>query len=141
MMKRLSTVFLLILLAGCSSPKEFDFKTGFYEAGHPQEKALWDALGKSSVTVTLSGHAGISLPSTTGKGWDNNLSIEQLKNRLEEVSDRRQATILEEKNFTGQDQLDQKVTALLKELGFKTVIIQRCNGQGTVVENVIRNLS
>ena len=139
MMKRPSSVFLLILLAGCSSTKEFDFTPGFYEAGHQQEKALWDALGKSSVTVTLSGHAGISLPSKTGNGGDDKLSIEQLKKRLEDVSNRKQATIFEEKNFTGKNQLDQKGASLLKELGFKTVIIQIGHGQGTVIEDVIRN--
>jgi biopolymer transport protein ExbD len=117
----------------------FGFKPGFYEAGHPQEDALWDALGKSSVTITLSGHAGITLPAKKGKGWDNNLSLEQLKKRLEGVSDIRQAIILEEKNFTGQDQLDQKVSHLLKKLGFKTIIIQVCHGQGTVIKEVITN--
>lgn len=138
-MRRHLYVLLIILIAGCTPKTQFDFKPGFYEAGHPQEDALWDALEKSSVIVTLSGHAGITLPAKTGKGWDNNLSIEQLKKRLEDVSDRRQAIILEEKNFTGQNQLDQKVASLLKELGFKTVVIQVCHGQGTVIERVIRN--
>ena len=138
-MKRFSYALLIILIAGCVCQKQFDFKPGFYEAGHAQEGALSDALKNSSVTITLSGHNGITLWSQKEKKWDNNLSIEELKNRLVGVADKRQANILEEKNFTGQNQLEQKVAKLLKELGFKTVIIQVAHGAGTEIEEVIRN--
>ena len=138
-MKPFFYTIMIMLATGCASQKQFGFKPGFYEAGDPQEVALENALEKSSVIVTLSGHAGITLPAKTGEGWDNNLSIEQLRERLQDITDRKQATILEEKNFTGQNQLDKKVANLLKELGFETIIIQICHGQGTVIEKVIRN--
>ena len=67
------------------------------------------------------------------------MSIERLRTRLSSINNRQQATIMEEKNFTGQNQLDKKVAALLKELGFKTVIIQVCDSQGTLIEEVINN--
>ncbi len=139
-MNRYTGLLLVLLFAGCSSPSnQFNIKAGFYRVGDPREKAIWDILDKSSVTVTLSGHAGISLPAKTGKGWDNNLSIEQLRKRLESVSCRDQATVFEEKNVTGQSQLQKKVIALLKELGFKTIIIQTAHSAGIIIDEVIRN--
>lgn len=138
-MKIVIVCMLFALLSGCSSDSQFNFSPGFYEARHPQEDAIWDALEKSSVTVYLSGHAGISLPTKTGKGWEENLSIEQLRKRIEEVADRRQSTILEGKNFTGENQADKKVIKLLKELGFKTIIVQGSHSRGTLIIKVIRN--
>lgn len=138
-MRNIVVVLLIMLISGCSSTRPFDFKPGFYEAGHPMEDALWEVLRRSSVTVTLSGHAGISFPAESGKGWESNISIEWLKARLKTITNRQQATILEEKNFTGQDQLDKKVVSLLRELGFKVIIIQVAHSFGTIIEDVIRN--
>lgn len=118
---------------------QFDFAPGDYEPGKPQTDALEAALEKSSVIVNLSWHAGISLPSETGKGWDNKLSIGQLKARLEKIKDKRQAKILEEKNYTGEGQEEEKVIKVMKELGFKTIIVQVCHSRFIVIDNVIKN--
>ena len=128
----------LIIIAGCRNTEIF-IEPGFYEAGCPQEDAVYEFLNRSSVTVTLSGHAGISMPNE--KGWDNNISIKQLKARLEKIADKRQITILEEKNYTGQNQLDKKVVSLLKKLDFKIIIIQVAHSGGTIIEQIIKNNS
>ena len=133
----LSFLFLSGCTKHCTSFRKFDFKPGLYELDHPKLHALDDALGESSVTVGLSGHAGISFPANAkdGKGG---ISIVQLRNRLEKILERRQATILLEKNFTGEFQLDKKVLSLLKELGFKIVIIRIAVSEGTYLAVVFR---
>jgi len=116
----------------------FTVKAGFYPAGDPNQTALWDSLGKSSLTITVSRQEEIKLCSKSDKTLDS-VSIEALKAYLEKTKDREQATIMGEKNYTGQNHLDEKIVELLRKAGFKTIIKQVANSQGTVIEKVIRN--
>ena len=113
-------------------------KAGYYEMGHPDEIAVAEFLGKSSVAVWLSWHNGISLENSSGKGWDNKLTLDQLKERLETIVDKTQAVIVLEKNFTGENKEDEAVADLLVQLGFETIVVQSCHSNATVIDKIIR---
>ncbi len=57
---------------------------------------------------------------------DNNLTLDQLKNRLETTEDKTQATIVLEKSFTGDNREDEAVAELLMQIGFE-------NHRGSIV--------
>ncbi len=121
--------------------ESFPFKRGVYRIGHPAEDAIFKALRKSSVRVHLSWHHGISLPAETGtgKGWENKMTITRLKERLEKIKDKQQGTILIGKNYQSEQQLEEKVVAIMKKLGFKTIVVQGCYSQGIIIVEVIKN--
>jgi len=138
-MNRFFMCFLILLIAGCSKTRFFNFEAGFYRALHPKEKAIWKALSRSCVTINLGENTNISISKETGKGGGNNLSFEELKDRIEKIKDRHQITILEEKNFNPKGGLDNKIISHLKILGFKTIIIQAAHSEGILIVKVIRN--
>ena len=113
-------------------------KAGYYEMGHPDESAVAEFIGKSSVAVWLSWHNGISLENSSGKGWDNKLTLDQLKERLETIDDKTQAVIVLEKNFTGENKEDEAVADILVQLGFETIVVQSCQSKATVIDKIIR---
>lgn len=116
-----------------------EVKAGYYEIGHPEQDAVNEFLSKSTVAVWLSWHNGISIESSSGKGWDNNLTLEQLRRRLDNTEDKTQAAIVLEKNFTGEDKEDEAVAALLKQIGFETIVVQSYHSSAIVIDKIIQN--
>lgn len=138
-MKKLLILLLIALMgAGCASRKGFVLKAGLYCYDHPQAGKVDDALNKSSACVYLSWHNNISLPPADENGeWENNMSVEQLGKRLKQIANRQQITILKAKNYSKQSQLEEKVMPVLKELGFRTIIVQQAHSRATIIEKVI----
>lgn len=114
-------------------------QAGYYELDHPAESSVAEFPGKSKVSVWLSGHNGISLESASGEGWDNNLTLDQLKNRLEKTEDKTQAAIMLEKNFSGENKEDEAVSELLMQIGFETIVVQSCHSSATVIDKIIKS--
>lgn len=114
-------------------------KAGYYESDHPDHAQIDDFLGKSTVTIWLSSHNGISMERNDRKGWDNNLTLDQLKTRIETTEDKSHASIMLEKNFTQDNKEDESVAELLTKLGFQTIVVQSSHSSATVIEKIIRN--
>jgi hypothetical protein len=139
---RFCTVCALLILAlfsGCATTSQFPFGPGVYKEGHPQERAFWDAIYKASVWVFLSGPSEIGLPWQTKGGGANDITIEELRARLQMIPGRQQAIIHEDPSFTNQKRVEEKVVALLSELGFKTVIVKTWHENDAMIKKVINN--
>lgn len=115
------------------------FKAGYDESNHPDHAQIDELLRKSTVTVWLSGHNGISIERIDRKGWDRNLTLDQLKTRIETAADKSQASIVLEKNFTGENKEDESVAELLTQMGFETIVVESAHSSATVIDKIIRN--
>ncbi|MEL6109645.1 MAG: hypothetical protein AAFU85_26855 [Planctomycetota bacterium] len=111
---------------------------GHYAVGHPEEASVAEFLRRSKVVVLLSGHNGITMESADGEGWDNQLSLDALRNRVEDAAEKTQATILLENNFAGDSNEDDDVVELLKQVGFETIVVQSSHSNATVIDRIVR---
>ena len=100
-------------------------------------------LKKSSVTVYLSKGDGIVVRlANSPKGDSKNLAVDQLPEQFDKIANREQATIVETKGFRpDKSQLDEQVEKILKQKGYRRIIVQTGNSRGILIRKVIMNIS
>ena len=138
-LQQLLAVFATLCLSSRCLAGIDDLVVGEYESDSVQDKLFWNATKNPDFYATVSGHAGISMLKAGATGWDQNLTLKQIGERIEKDSGRKLAVILLEVNYIGSENTDVSHTALVKLLlgsGFDRVIVTQAHSQLTIIEEI-----
>jgi len=148
----------LTLLSGCSKKESHfgatttssqieaglgnldDVKAGRYGIEDPRTRPIELVLARADFIVHLSGRERVTLFRKENSDLLHDLTIEQLRVHAKATGARQLATVLQGKDYfaSGPDAPDVQVVRLLKELGFKVIVVQTAHSSDLVIDEVIR---
>jgi hypothetical protein len=141
-LQQILAVFAALCLSSRCLAGIDDLVIGQYESDSEQAKLYWSAAKNADFSSTMSGHAGISIPKADAQGWDQNVTLKQVEERIKKNAGRKLAVVLLEKNYTGSDKPDENHTALVKLLlkfGFERVVVTQAHSSLTIIEEIHKN--